>query len=122
MSHFQHYNCLCCPHDSFIIFELCDHCVSDCHAYPFSNSSVSLGHDKSRRMIHGVQVFPTCYKLGEFGPYNSFISTYTSFFVFDPGIDSRLNHFHGGRNDRDIKAVLWRIEHVQWFAFMIKLN
>ena len=60
-----------------------------------------------------VSIFPTCYKLGEFGPYNSFIPTYTSFFVFDPDIDSRPNRFHDGGNDREIKTVLWRIEHVQ---------
>ena len=54
---------------SYESFKSCDYCVSSCDACSFSNSSESSkfwGCDKSLRMTHGIQVFPTCYKLGEF--------------------------------------------------------
>ena len=94
------------PCDSFIVLEFCDRCVSNCDTCFINSSSLSLGHDKSFRMMHGVQVFPTCYQLGEFSTYNSFTPTYTSFFVFDLGINSRPNHFHEGGSDRDIQVNL----------------
>ena len=84
-------------------FKLCNYCISIYDVCSISSSSVSLGQVKSLQMMHGDQVFPTCYQLGEFSICESFIIIHSSSFVFDSRIDLRSNHFHRGENDRDIK-------------------